>query len=603
MAVLSINTRDMLGQFILKIKGWLPPFEIQIRLLFIWIAALFLLKYDLSLNYDTRFQMRGNLESNSDILILELKPTDMQFKSNFGLKSLILLNESSQLSDSFYWETDFWVRLLNTLLQLNPKAIAISLDLVPTIEKDLVSRLFLNTLFHHKVFWINADTLKLHDANIKINFLTELGLIKDSDGLVRRFEKQFTKTFAEKITKSPFPSDPLQPLNFRGTSDRYKKIYLSELLNLNVEDLQNKYFIIGASTVNDYEYSTPMGTYDRSSLIALTIEHFSSYDWIKTSTFLTYSILLILFLVFSYLITYHFPQSTSLVYLIFIFLLYLIMNVFLFDKRNLWLPLLSPAFICCLSWLFIVTYKASQFEKNNFILLQEKKNHFELEQLKNNFVSLISHDLKTPLAKIQGISDRILLTTENENLRKDISTIKKSGDELNSYIKSILNLLRVESQNFVLNKESNDINELINKSIELLAPLAEEKQLKIKTDLEPLFPIEVDSTLIKEAFQNIIENAIKYSFPGNEILISSKELNDQIIVTIKDHGYGISEQDMKIIGRKFVRGKDQNPEIKGTGLGLYLVKYFIDLHQGSVEISSIEKNYTEVKINLPTRIV
>lgn len=274
----------------------------------------------------------------------------------------------------------------------------------------------------------------------------------------------------------------------------------------------------------------------------------------------------------------------------------------MFDKKNLWLPLLSPLFICGLTWLFIVTYKASQFEKNNFILLQEKKNHFELEQLKNNFVSLISHDLKTPLAKIQGISDRILLSPANEPLKKDILTIKKSGEELNSYIKSILNLLRVESQNFVLNKDSNDINDLIYKSIEILAPLAEEKQLIIHTDLEPLFPIEVDPTLIKEAFQNIIENAIKYSIPGNEIQITSRELNDQIIVCIKDFGTGITEQDMKIIGRKFVRGKDQSPEIKGTGLGLYLVKYFIDLHKGSVEISSIEKKFTEVKITLPTRL-
>lgn len=591
----------MLGQFILKIKGWLPPFDIQIRLLFIWIAALFLLKYDLSLNYDTRFQMRGNQAPSSDIIILELKPTDMQFKSNFGLKSLILLNESSQLSDSFYWETDFWVRLLNTLLQLNPKAVAISLDLVPTIEKDLVSRLFLNTLFHHKVFWINADTLKLQDVNIKSNFLTELGLNKDSDGLIRRFEKQFTRSFAEKITKSFFPQDPFQPLNFRGNADRYKRLYLNELLTQNIEDLQNKYFIIGASTVNDYEYSTPMGIFDRASLIAVTIEHFIHYDWIRSYSFISYAFLLILFLSFSYLITYHFPQSTSLIYLTFIFLLYLIMNVYLFDKKNIWLPLLSPLFISCLTWLFIVTYKASQFEKNNFILLQEKQNHFALEQLKNNFVSLISHDLKTPLAKIQGISDRILLTQTNDTLKKDILTIKKSGEELNSYIKSILNLLRVESQNFILNKDSNDINELINKSIELLAPLAEEKKIRIITDLEPLFPIEVDATLIKEAFQNIIENAIKYSFSGNEIQIRSREINEQIIVTIKDFGAGISEEDMKIIGQKFVRGKDQSPDIKGTGLGLYLVKYFIDLHKGSVEISSTEKKQTEVKITLPTR--
>jgi signal transduction histidine kinase len=596
----------MIGQFIIDLKNWIPPFELQIRLFFIWIASLFLLKYDQSLNFDTRFQVRGNLTTNNEIILIELKPSDIQFKSNFGLKSLIMLNENSQLNDNYYWDAEFWVQLLGTLLKLNPKGIGISLNLAPAIEKDSLSSFFLNTLLHHKVFWTNSDVLQFQDVNTKSNFLIELGLIKDPDGIIRRFEKQFSKTFAEKITRMNFPYiDPIQPVNFKGTAERYKKFYLNDFFNLDIKHLQNKYIIIGAATNNDFEFNTPMGTFDRSSLMALTIENYINKDWIRSSSFFFYSLLLILFLMLSFLLSFHLQQTVSLGGLVFCLLFYLTANVYLFDKENVWLPLFSPLFISLLTWFFIVTYKASQFEKNNFILLQEKKNHTELEQLKNNFVSLISHDLKTPLAKIQGISDRILFNSPSENIKKDIITIRKSGEELNGYIKSILNLLRVESQNFVLNKENYDINELILRSIEILAPLAEEKQIKIVTELEPLFPIDVDPTLIKEAFQNIIENAIKYSFPKSEIQIISKEINDNIIVSIKDFGCGISSNDLKIIGRKFVRGKDQAFDIKGTGLGLYLVKYFIDLHKGSVDISSetssIEKSYTEVKITLPTR--
>lgn len=592
----------MLGQFITHVKHLIPPFDIQIRLLFIWIVSLFLLKYDQSLNFDTRFQARGNLAENPDIILLELIPTDMQFKSNYGLKSLILLNESSELNDTFYWEPEFWVDLLNALLKLNPKGIGISLDLVPAIGKDILSGLYMNTLFHHKVHWLNNETLKLFDSNAKSNFLAELGLVKDSDGIIRNFEKQAARTFAEKITKSYFPSiNPTIPINFKGNSERFKRFYLNDFFNQNLNLFKDKYILIGASTINDFEFNTPMGLFDRTALMALAIEKYINKDWILTSSFLFYAIMLAIFLIITFSITYHLPQTTSLISLILILLLYFVLNIYFFDRRNIWLPLLSPLFISLLTWLFIVTFKASQHEKNNFILLQERKNHLELEQLKNNFVSLISHDLKTPLAKIQGISDRILLNSPNENLKKDIVIIKKSGEELNSYIKSILNLLRVESQNFVLNKETQDINELIIKSIELLQPLADEKNIKIVSDLEPLFPIEVDPTLIKEAFQNIIENAIKYSYSSSEIIITSKEINDLIVVTIKDFGRGISSNDLKIIGKKFVRGKDQDFDIKGTGLGLYLVKYFIDLHKGNVEIHSKEKTFTEVKINLPTR--
>ncbi|MCB0370928.1 MAG: CHASE2 domain-containing protein, partial [Bdellovibrionales bacterium] len=248
----------MFGQFFINFRRFIPPFEIQIRLFFIWIASLFLLKYDQSLSFDTRFQVRGNLNQNNDIIILTLRPNDIQFKSNRLLKNLILLNDNSQLNDTFYWDADFWVELINSLLRLQPKGIGITLNLVPTIEREALLPIYLNTLFHHNVFWINAEAARFQDLNSKSTFLNELGLVRDPDGIIRRFERRFQKNFAERITKKNYYSKkPTQTINYLGSADRYIKYSLSELLNQDIRSLKNKYFIINASTNSDFEFNSP----------------------------------------------------------------------------------------------------------------------------------------------------------------------------------------------------------------------------------------------------------------------------------------------------------------------------------------------------------
>ena len=116
-------------------------------------------------------------------------------------------------------------------------------------------------------------------------------------------------------------------------------------------------------------------------------------------------------------------------------------------------------------------YFVTQVETANSKLIQEQKYLAELEQLKNNFVSLISHDLKTPISKIQAIIDRQLI--EKTQLgTEDLLNLKNYSDELNRYIQSILKVLRVESRDFKINMQSADINEIIFHVSERLKPLA-----------------------------------------------------------------------------------------------------------------------------------
>ncbi|MGZ5279582.1 MAG: sensor histidine kinase, partial [Pseudobdellovibrionaceae bacterium] len=219
--------------------------------------------------------------------------------------------------------------------------------------------------------------------------------------------------------------------------------------------------------------------------------------------------------------------------------------------------------------------------------------------LKNNFVSLISHDLKTPIAKIQAIVDRLLNDTGTMAFNGDLKSLRLSSDELNRYIQSILKVLRVESRDFQLNKEVGDINETIQEAIDQLTPLANEKQIRIQATLEPMFSIEADFTLMREVLINLLENAIKYTPVNGSIQISSHEVGSKIWIEVQDTGEGIPANEVANVWGKFVRGKDQDLKTKGTGLGLYLVKYFIELHGGEVFLESAIGKGTKVSFSLP----
>ena len=117
--------------------------------------------------------------------------------------------------------------------------------------------------------------------------------------------------------------------------------------------------------------------------------------------------------------------------------------------------------------------------------------------------------------------------------------------------------------------------------------------------MEPIFSIEFDRTLIREVLINILDNAIKYSPRLSTIIITSMEMETQVHVHVTDNGPGISTEELPLIWSKFMRGKDQELRTKGSGLGLYLVKFFIDLHGGHVFAESQKGRGTQIGFSLP----
>ena len=261
----------------------------------------------------------------------------------------------------------------------------------------------------------------------------------------------------------------------------------------------------------------------------------------------------------------------------------------LFSLFGYWLyvtHLVLTVFVVYYIW---VPFRAIGEYQRRFAIQEETKLLKKVEDLKQNFISLMSHDLKTPVAKIAGIAD-VMKTQgmgDKKLYDKNLTSIVDSTKELNRFITSILDLTKIESRNLNLNLTSKDVNTLVEDTVESLKYEASVKNVAVLTELGPLYPIQCDVNLMKRVLSNLVENAIKYSGENTQVEIKTWDDEEWIYIKITDNGVGISSDDLENIFEKFYRVKnDASHKIKGTGLGLYLVKYFVELHGGFISAES-----------------
>lgn len=283
---------------------------------------------------------------------------------------------------------------------------------------------------------------------------------------------------------------------------------------------------------------------------------------------------------------------------------FLVVGQLLFSIRELWIRESQPLIGILLAYYLAVPYRLIQEYKRRWDYQQKNEILMQVEEMKTNFLRLVTHDLKTPVARIQGLAEMVLRRSaerlgehEQENLRH----IMNSTDELNHFITSVLELTKVESNRVTLNLESKDVNQVLERIIERFDAQSKNMKIGIRTDLEPLFPIRMDVSLITKVLTNIIDNALKYSTSGSEILIRTRDLGATLEISVIDQGIGLSEDELQNLFTRFYRAKnDQTAKNAGTGLGLYLTKFFVEAHCGRVEVTSSQGSGSEFRIILPT---
>ena len=267
-------------------------------------------------------------------------------------------------------------------------------------------------------------------------------------------------------------------------------------------------------------------------------------------------------------------------------------------------PVAHPLVAVFICYYFVIPYRLIIENRRSWEYYQKNKLLVQVEELKSNFMRMMSHDLKTPLARIQGMAEVLRKDaggmSETQTLALD--TISESSEELMEFIGSILSLSRIASKEMKLQLRSRDVNQVLRNVVRRCEHLANRKGIEIVVELEPLFSIRVDEDLMKTVFTNLIENAIKYSRENSRVLVTTDEIDNELVVQIADQGRGIANEELGHVFDRFYRARNSRVDTPGNGLGLYLVKYFVELHNGRVEVESELNKGSTFTVRLPMNL-
>ncbi len=226
----------------------------------------------------------------------------------------------------------------------------------------------------------------------------------------------------------------------------------------------------------------------------------------------------------------------------------------------------------------------------------------KLELIRTEFVSNVTHELKTPLTSIRGFVETLKNGAINDPdvSLKFIDIIDIEAERLYILINDILQLSEIEAMRKDEKVNSHSLNLIINEVILLLEASATKKNIKMEVDIEDNIVILVNNYRIKQMLINLIDNAIKYNVENGTVFVKAKKSKGKTIISIKDTGIGIPEKHHSRVFERFYRvDKGRSRNIGGTGLGLSIVKHIVNLYSGDIRIISEPGQGTEFIIQFP----
>jgi signal transduction histidine kinase len=226
-----------------------------------------------------------------------------------------------------------------------------------------------------------------------------------------------------------------------------------------------------------------------------------------------------------------------------------------------------------------------------------------LNKAKSDFVSAVSHELRTPLAAIKGYAALLgtgqfgpLVQPQSERIGK----IEKHADLLAQFINNLLDIARIESGRITMERFPIPLKEFFTAIQDVIHPQLEAKHIHYTVDCHGINELVGDSQHLQRVFVNLLSNAIKYTPDGGTIQVGLKRDGTSILATVTDTGCGISLEDQQKLFQEFYRANDPiNQQVRGTGLGLALVKRIVEAHQGQIWVTSEKGKGSTFSVSLP----
>ena len=222
------------------------------------------------------------------------------------------------------------------------------------------------------------------------------------------------------------------------------------------------------------------------------------------------------------------------------------------------------------------------------------------EAMKNEFISSVSHELRTPLTAIKGWAETLMLDSDSnpDTMKKGVGVIVNETERLSQMVEELLDFSRMQNGRFTLQKENMDILAELGDAVLIYSDKARRESIKIIYNDPEMLPIVYgDKNRLRQVFINIIDNAVKYSSPGDTVTITAEESGGNIRVTVVDTGCGIKESDLLKVKVKFYKA---NHTRRGSGIGLAVADEIVQMHGGTLDIRSREGEGTTVIITLPS---
>jgi signal transduction histidine kinase len=569
--------------------------------------------------YDLLFRAKPSFQTQSEIIVV-----------NIDRKTIEELRHEPDIADHNLF--------IQSLKKLNPKGVLYLMNPAELVGTAKQQAAFARSADEINNFIVSIEDVPIAGAENKFKLSPPLHHLNLQPGILSKDSRNFAgdnvsrralvfyegryfaqAQLAQLVAPVDKPEDYQGIFSFKGSHQvfvnlkrpkSFKHLSFIDIIdqNFDAEELKNKIIIVGQDAqaeANNYvmtPYLRDVTAMSKAEFNANIIHTLIKNNAIIQAPEWLRAIVTIIMAIITVFITFTFRPVRGILTLLALGSSYFIVSLACFSLE-FWLPLAHPFLALFVGYYLLIPFRLVQENKKSWEYQQRNKLLTQVEELKNNFISMMSHDLKTPLARIQGMAEMALNDQHplSQQQNEAINTISKSSVELTQFVNSILNFGRLESEGVSLNLETKDLNSIIESIVKKYKYLAQEKNIEVITELEPLFATPVDADLIQQVIQNLIENAIKYSREGGKVLVTTEEIDGKIQIQVSDQGLGIEQDEIDKVFMKFYRSKNaKSSPIKGTGLGLYLTKYFVELHKGEIQVDSVVNSGSTFTVKLPT---
>ncbi len=247
--------------------------------------------------------------------------------------------------------------------------------------------------------------------------------------------------------------------------------------------------------------------------------------------------------------------------------------------------------------------------KNEFAQLASSFNKMtnklaQIENTREEFVSNVSHELKTPLSAIKVLTESMLNEKDIplDIYREFLSDINSEIDRMTNIVNDLLTLVKLDKKRFPLNISDTNLNNMLENIIKRLTPLADKKNIELEFTCNKNIMLQADEMKLSLAISNLIDNGIKYTPSGGKVKINIDSDENFAYITVQDNGIGINESEQEKIFERFYRiDKTRDRETGGTGLGLSITNSTIIMHNGNIKLTSDEGLGTTFVITIPLK--